>query len=192
MSATRRALKEAFLTLLEARPLRDITVRDIVQLCGVNRNSFYYHYKDIPSLLEEAVTEWLDRIIDSRRPAASLADCLEAVAQEAALHRQLVLHISQSGHRELFENRLMEVCGRAVRDYAAAAFGEVRISREDREILLRFFQCECFGQMMAWLGNGMRYDLQAQFRRLCWLGEGMTELLLKRAAQSEADREGGK
>ena len=39
---TRRAIKEAFTSLLEERPLNDITVKDIVERCGINRNSFYY------------------------------------------------------------------------------------------------------------------------------------------------------
>ena len=54
MSASaKEALQAAFLRLLEERPLREITVKDIVQACGVNRNTFYYHFKDIPALLEE-------------------------------------------------------------------------------------------------------------------------------------------
>ena len=48
----REALKASFLRQLEERPLREITVKDIVQGCGVNRNTFYYHFKDIPALLE--------------------------------------------------------------------------------------------------------------------------------------------
>ena len=47
----------------------------------------------------------------------------------------------------------------------------------------RLYQCECFGQIMAWLNDGMRYDLGKQFRRLCQLGEGMTERMLKRAME---------
>ena len=52
-SSTREALKSALLRLLEERPLREITVKDLVQSCGVNRNTFYYHFKDIPALLVE-------------------------------------------------------------------------------------------------------------------------------------------
>ena len=43
----KEALEAAFLRLLEERPLREITVKDIVQACGVNRNTFYYHFKEI-------------------------------------------------------------------------------------------------------------------------------------------------
>lgn len=182
MTAAREALKGAFVSLLETRPLRDITVQSIVQACGVNRNSFYYHFRDIHALLEEVLADAVDRVFAAQGSVLSLEDCLEAIAAEASRRRMVVLHISQSAHRELFEDQLMKVCRRMVLDYAAAAFRDVEITEEDREILVRFFQCECFGQVMVWLQEGTRYDLQGQFRRLCRLGEGMTELLLNRAA----------
>lgn len=184
-SPARETLKAAFLRLLEERPLREITVKDIVQHCGVNRNTFYYHFKDIPAMLEEIITDCADRIIAAQGPALSLADCLETTARFAQEHRQAVLHINQSAHRDLFELCLMDVCRRVVEDYAAAAIGSVPISPEDRMVIIHFYQCECFGQVMAWLNDGMRYDIGRQFRRLCHLGEGMTERMLKRAMEAE-------
>ncbi len=185
-SPAKEAVKASFLRLLEERPLREITVKDIVQHCGVNRNTFYYHFKDIPSLLEELVMDEADRIIAAQGPAASLADCLETAARFAQEHRQAVLHISQSAHRDLFERGLLDVCRRVVEDYAAAAIGSVPIPPPDRAVIIRFYQCECFGQIMAWLNDGMRYDVGQQFRRLCYLGEGMTERMLRRAMEAEA------
>lgn len=185
-SPAREAVKAAFLRLLEERPLREITVKDIVQSCGVNRNTFYYHFRDIPALLEELITDQADRIIAAQGPALSLADCLETAARFALERRQAVLHINQSAHRDLFELCLMDVCRRVVEDYAAAAIGSVPIPPEDRAVIIRFYQCECFGQVMAWLNDGMRYDIGKQFRRLCYLGEGMTERMLRRAMETDA------
>ena len=184
-SPAREAVKAAFLRLLEERPLREITVKDIVQSCGVNRNTFYYHFRDIPALLEELITDQANRIIAAQGPALSLADCLETAARFALERRQAVLHINQSAHRDLFELCLMDVCRRVVEDYAAATAGGVPIPAEDRAVIIRFYQCECFGQIMAWLNDGMRYDLGKQFRRLCQLGEGMTERMLKRAMEAD-------
>lgn len=184
-SPAREAVKAAFLRLLEERPLREITVKDIVQSCGVNRNTFYYHFRDIPALLEELITDQANRIIAAQGPALSLADCLETAARFALERRQAVLHINQSAHRDLFELCLMDVCRRVVEDYAAAAIGSVPIPPEDRAVIIRFYQCECFGQVMAWLNDGMRYDIGKQFRRLCQLGEGMTERMLKRAMEPD-------
>ena len=50
---TKKAIQETFITLLDERPLNKITVKDIVETCGINRNSFYYHFEDLPALLEE-------------------------------------------------------------------------------------------------------------------------------------------
>ena len=38
-SPAREAIMASFLRLLEERPLREITVKDIVRDCGVNRNT---------------------------------------------------------------------------------------------------------------------------------------------------------
>ena len=54
---TKKAIKETFVELLEEHPLSDITIKDIVEKCGINRNSFYYHYHDLPDLIEEIVKE---------------------------------------------------------------------------------------------------------------------------------------
>jgi len=54
---TKMAIKSTFIKLLNEKPLSQITVKDIVEECGVNRNSFYYHFQDIPALVEEIVTE---------------------------------------------------------------------------------------------------------------------------------------
>ena len=180
----KRAIMDAFLRLLETQALREITVKDIVRECNVNRNSFYYHFKDIPALLQEIVTDYADQIIAAQGAAPSLGDCLDTAARFAMEKRLIILHISQSAHRELFEVHLMDVCRRVVQSYADAAFGELPLSGQDHEIILRFYKCACFGQIMEWLNTGMRYDLRAQFRRLCELADGMIETMVCRASES--------
>ena len=50
-NSTKTAIKEAFMTLLNKKPFDKITVKEIVEECGINRNTFYYHYEDIYDLL---------------------------------------------------------------------------------------------------------------------------------------------
>lgn len=45
---TKQAIKASFLKLLNQQPLSKISVRDIVEDCGINRNSFYYHFMTFP------------------------------------------------------------------------------------------------------------------------------------------------
>ena len=74
---TRRAIKEAFTSLLEERPLNDITVKDIVERCGINRNSFYYHYQDLPALIEEIIKEEIGQVFAKVLECAGVYKCTE-------------------------------------------------------------------------------------------------------------------
>jgi AcrR family transcriptional regulator len=49
---TKRAMSASLKKLLLQKPLKDITVGDITDDCGVNRQTFYYHFQDIADLIE--------------------------------------------------------------------------------------------------------------------------------------------
>ena len=49
---TKEIIAKTFTELLDEKPMSKITVKDIVERCGVNRNTFYYHFKDIPDVVE--------------------------------------------------------------------------------------------------------------------------------------------
>lgn len=55
MSAlTKKALINSFFNLLKNQPYKKITVSDITNDCGVNRMTFYYHFKDLNDLVEKS------------------------------------------------------------------------------------------------------------------------------------------
>lgn len=62
----KKAIRDSFIKLLNERPLSQITVRDIVDDCGVNRNTFYYYFQDISQLVETIINEDADRVIQER------------------------------------------------------------------------------------------------------------------------------
>ena len=71
-AATKQIIRDSFIRLLNEKPFSKITVRDIVDDCGINRNSFYYHYQDIYSVLEWIVETELCaplRFDDAQAPA---------------------------------------------------------------------------------------------------------------------------
>ena len=71
---TRKAIKESFLKLLSQRPLSQITVKDIVEDCGINRNSFYYHFADLPALVEEIGGGIMFYLMAGHPPISSLGE----------------------------------------------------------------------------------------------------------------------
>ena len=54
---TKRALEASLKNLLLKKPLSKITISDITEDCGINRMTFYYHFKDIYDLVEWSCQE---------------------------------------------------------------------------------------------------------------------------------------
>lgn len=50
--ATRKEFAAALKKLMAVKPINKITVRELVAECGMNRNSFYYHFEDIYALFK--------------------------------------------------------------------------------------------------------------------------------------------
>lgn len=181
-SFTRERIKKSCLKLLNERPLNQITVKAIVEDCGINRNSFYYHFADIPTLLNEIVTEYADSLIAEYAHADSLEECLLAATRCALENKRAVLHVYRCADRGTYEQKFIQVCHDVVASYLSAAFGDLAIISED---LVRFFQCELIGQILMWLEDEMRYDLPAQFARMSRLRRSMIEEVLRRCGRLE-------
>jgi len=49
---TKRALAESLKACMYVKPLNKISVREVAENCGLNRQTFYYHFQDIYELLE--------------------------------------------------------------------------------------------------------------------------------------------
>lgn len=179
-NSARQAIKDAFLTLLDQRPLNRITVKDIVELCGVNRNSFYYHFEDLPALLDEIVSEQLLELIRLHPTVDSLEQGLDAAVAFLLRNRRSVLHIYNSVSRDLFERYLMEMCRYVVSTYIETGLAGKKIDPQDRELLIRYHRCECFGNMIDWLNSGMEEDISGYFHRIYELKRGWEQELLEK------------
>lgn len=54
---TKRQLRLALTTLLQEKPIKDITVREIAEIVDINRGTFYLHYRDVYDMLEQIENE---------------------------------------------------------------------------------------------------------------------------------------
>lgn len=59
---TRKAIKEAFLTLVQIKGYERVTIQDIAEEAMINRNTFYLHYVDKPNLLESLCQESIEKL----------------------------------------------------------------------------------------------------------------------------------
>ncbi len=179
---TKRAIKESFWKLLNEQPLSQISVRDIVEDCGINRNSFYYHFQDIPALIQEIVTDALDALIQKYPSIESLDKGIEAVFRFTLDNKKAVFHICNSVNRNIYEQYLMRICEYVVTTYFDTAFGKESSSESDRSTVVLFTKCELFGLAIDWINAGMPEDALDKLKQLLSLCNGLTSELMERCS----------
>ncbi|QYR22429.1 TetR/AcrR family transcriptional regulator [Paenibacillus sp. sptzw28] len=85
---TKQLLREALMNLIEEKGIEGITVRDLTEQAGLNRGTFYLHYRDIADLLEQSKTEMLHgllKIHDKLNPKTGIDDNFEKKKEAMAL-----------------------------------------------------------------------------------------------------------
>ena len=85
---TRRELSAALRELLRQRPLDQLRVRELTERCGLRRQSFYYHFKDVYDLFAWSVRQeralLLVRLAECLTWREALLDLLERVLRRGA------------------------------------------------------------------------------------------------------------
>lgn len=171
---TQKAIKETFIQLLEERPLSEITVKDIVETCGINRNSFYYHFQDLPALLEEIIKEEADAVIEKYSSVDSIVDCFDALTEFSSRRKRAIMHIYRSVNRDVFEHYLMHISEYFVRSYVNTALAEEVLQEDTKKAIISYYKCVCFGLVIDWLNNGMKEEHAQIIRKIFRLKSDMT------------------
>ena len=176
----KKAIRDSFIKLLNERPLSQITVRDIVDACGVNRNTFYYYFQDIPQLVETIINEDANRVIQEHPSIESVEDCLNAAIRFALENRKAVLHIYHSINRDIYEQYQWRVCEHAVTTYVDGILAGRTVAEPDRKLMIDYLKCMCFGFVVGWLETGMQEGIQSRFHRIYELKRGDLDAMITR------------
>ena len=178
---TQRAIAESLIKLLNERPLDKITIKDIVEDCGINRNTFYYHFEDIPSLVKQILNAEAEKVLLKQEAVVSWEEGFIEGAQFALQNKKVVYHIYNSVRREEVEKYLYHVAGDVMRQYVEAAAAGSRAKEEDKKLIADFYKSALVGMTLDWLNSGMKYAPEPLIRRLGVLLKGNIEEALKRA-----------
>lgn len=146
---TQKAIVETTMRLVEQKTVKKITVRDIVEACGITRNTFYYHFHDIYEVLEHALAAGFERIGEESERledflAASFAFCVE--------YQKVLYNLYHSVGYE----PLADYLKKQVRQHLLGYLRSIRGAEEDEKLLCVLCEEALVGTLMRWVCDPRR------------------------------------
>ena len=182
MNDRKKMIMDTFWELLEENPYNKISVRLIVERCGVNRNTFYYYFQDIPALAEEILNGQIDLLITRHCRVGSLEECLSLLVNFFQENKKAAMHLYRSMPREVFIRHLDLLLYRLTGSYIENITSALKLQIEEQELVIRFFKCLLLGCFLDWLDHGMSYDLLHDCMLICRQQKGASLQFLLNAS----------
>ena len=114
---TKRALVASLKELMAEKPLDKITVTDLTEHCGVNRMTFYYHFKDIYDLVDWILVEDASKILEGRQSFETWDEAYLDILHQLQENKTLVLNVYRSVGREQVEQYLYRLLDPVLKEF---------------------------------------------------------------------------
>lgn len=169
---TKRALAASLKKLLLKKTLDKITVIDIVEDCEVNRQTFYYHFKDIYDLVEWICLDEASRALNGKKTYDTWQQGFLQIFDAVLENKPFIMNVYHSVSREQVENYLYQVTyGLLIGVVEERATG-MNVRQEDKEFIAHFYKYAFVGLMLDWIRGGMKADPKKLVSRLSLLIQG--------------------
>lgn len=163
---TKRMLADSLKRLMIVKPFNKISIRELVEDCGVNRQTFYYHFHDIYDLLEWMFTEETSALMNQANKPVSLLGGVLQILRYIQQNEDICRCAFQSmGHKHLkkfFYEGIYSIILSGVNECA----DELNVPENHREFIAHFYTVSFTGFIENWLQDGLQDDPE-EIIRLC-------------------------
>ncbi|MFT4006396.1 MAG: TetR/AcrR family transcriptional regulator C-terminal domain-containing protein [Lacrimispora sp.] len=169
---TKRALEESLKRMLLKKPVNKITISDITEDCGINRMTFYYHFKDIYDLIEWACVEDAAKALDGKKTYDTWQQGFLQIFQAVLDNKPFIQNVYNSVSREQVETYLYTLTHNLLMGVIEEKAEGIEIRDTDKNFIADFYKFAFVGLLLDWIKNGMRKDPQQIVDQLSILIDG--------------------
>ena len=177
---TKRALEASLKKLLLQKPLNKITINDITEDCGVNRMTFYYHFKDIYDLVDWIMVEDAAKALEGRQSFETWTDAFLDILRQVQENKVLVMNVYRSMSREQVEQYLYKLLDPMLREFMDRNIRDFTVQDADKQFIIDFYKYALVGMALEWIRKDMKEDPVRMTERLNILLHGDFERALRR------------
>ena len=169
---TKRALEQSLKNLLLKKPLTKITINDIAEDCGINRMTFYYHFKDIYDLVEWSCTEDARKALEEKKTYDTWQQGFLQIFEAVRENKSFIMNVYRCVHREQVEAYLKPLVDNLLMGVICEEAVDMIVRDEDKAFIARIYSYIFIGVMLDWIKDDMKADPQEIVGRLAVLLKG--------------------
>ncbi|MBR1478528.1 MAG: TetR/AcrR family transcriptional regulator C-terminal domain-containing protein [Lachnospiraceae bacterium] len=156
---TKKAITETFVSMVEKRCIDEITVSELTKECGINRNTFYYHYSDIFAVLSDVFEQQVILATNSEKRGDMEADLCEALSLMKR-HKDFVNHVYYSSARDIFIKYLNTTMDKLTETHFQFYYDEYALSPEKQKFSTHIISLVLRSFVIEWIRNS--YDIPVE------------------------------
>ncbi|MNW51801.1 HTH-type dhaKLM operon transcriptional activator DhaS [compost metagenome] len=184
---TKRALAASLKNRMNHIPLNKITVKHLVDDCGLNRQTFYYHFRDIYELLGWIYqTEAVDAIAGEHGYHTWSSGFLK-IFKYIEENRLFCLNTLNSLARSHLDSYLYNVTNHLVMEVVEEVSVGMQVDEADQRFLANFYALAFVGLIVRWMQDGMKERPENIVDKLGELADGHFERALHRYEQKAGE-----
>ena len=169
---TKRALEQSLKNLLLKKPLSKITISDLTEDCGMNRMTFYYHFKDIYDLVEWSCLTDAKRALDEKKTYDTWQQGFLQILEAVQANKPFIMNVYHCVHREQVEIYLRPLVEDLILNVVNEEAGGLNVRDEDKTFIVQAYSYIFIGIMLDWIKEDMKEDPQEIVERLNKLIKG--------------------
>ena len=154
---TKRALAASLKKLAAKKPLDKITVIDITEDCGVNRQTFYYHFQDKYELVNWIFYTEITPIARAAQGEKGWAAALTELFCYLRNNRAFYSNVLRFQGQNSFSSCLCDFYQSAMRKLIEKDTSGV-LTLEEQQFAAKFYSHALIGTVMDWVSEDMRPD----------------------------------
>ena len=149
-------LAEALCQLLETKTLEKITVKDIVARCGVNRQTFYYHFQDIYDLVEWSCLEDARKALEEKKTHDTWQQGFIQIFKAIQENKPFIMNVYHCVDREQVEKYLKSLTDNLLMGVIDEESVDMKVREEDKKFIARVYSYSFIGLMLDWIKDDMK------------------------------------
>ncbi|UTR13573.1 TetR family transcriptional regulator C-terminal domain-containing protein [Salipaludibacillus sp. LMS25] len=169
---TKKALAFSLKKLLQRTTLEKITVKDIVNVCGVNRQTFYYHFHDVYELLEWLFANEVTKAIADKNTYDTWQQGFLQVLNYIENNKPVVMNTYHSLGREHLERYLYRFVFKLMINVINEQAKGLSVTEDNKRFIADFYKYAFVGIVIEWIREGMEECPQAISEKLSKLIDG--------------------